>query len=56
MGQKVSTIVSESLSTGFYSSQWEPNENLLSGMYIYRLKVAGKENSSVISKKLIVNH
>lgn len=56
MGQKVSTIVNGSFNPGFYSSQWEPNENLLSGVYIYRLKVAGKENSSVVSKKLVINH
>jgi len=56
MGQKVSTIVSGSFNTGFYASEWDPGENLLSGMYIYRLKVAGKENSSVVSKKLVINH
>lgn len=55
MGQKVSTVISESLNPGFYSSQWEPSEYLLGGVYIYRLKVVGKGNSSVISKKLIVN-
>ena len=56
MGQKVSTLTNGSYQAGFYTSDWEPSQDLINGLYIYRLKAAGKENSSVQSKKIIVNH
>ncbi|MBI1768721.1 MAG: VCBS repeat-containing protein [Bacteroidetes bacterium] len=55
MGQKVLTLTNGLFNSGFYSYQWEPNEELISGLYIYRMKVVGKDNSSILSKKIIVN-
>ncbi len=56
LGQRVSTLVNGSLASGFYSVQWEPGQELNGGMYLYRIRVAGKDNASVLSKKIIVNH
>jgi hypothetical protein len=40
VGEEVATIVSNRLSAGSYSYEWDAN-NLASGIYIYRLKTEG---------------
>ncbi|HEV8514588.1 MAG TPA: T9SS type A sorting domain-containing protein, partial [Cyclobacteriaceae bacterium] len=56
LGQKVSTIVDGLYSPGFYSSQWETTQTTLSsGLYIYRIKVADKNKSVVLSGKIVLN-
>jgi hypothetical protein len=56
LGQKVSTLAEGSYSPGFYSLQWETNQSALSnGLYIYRIKVADKSKSVVLSGKIVIN-
>lgn len=56
MGKKMCTLVSQSLPSGFYTSQWEPGQETNSGLYIYRMNAVGNGNSSTLTKKIIVTH
>jgi ASPIC and UnbV/Bacterial Ig-like domain/FG-GAP-like repeat/Fibronectin type III domain len=56
MGKKITTLVEGQLKPGFYSSKWETvQSNLSNGLYVYRMRVAGKDKSEVLSGKIILN-
>lgn len=55
MGQKISTLVNQSLASGFYTTQWEPGQEMNAGLYMYRMTTCNR-TSSVLTKKIIVTH
>jgi len=56
MGKQVSVLQNGLLPAGFYESQWDTSKDqLVNGMYTYRLVVAGDGKSEVYSNKIVLN-
>ncbi len=57
LGQKVTTLVSERQSAGFYQIEWDAG-NLVSGVYLYRLETydpsQGTEHGFVETRKTVL--
>lgn len=57
MGRKIATLVDGVLTPGFYSYPWQTEQvNLRNGLYLYRMKVAGKTKTEILSGKITLNH
>ncbi len=53
LGQKVATLVNKKQPAGRYEANWEAS-GFASGIYVYKLKANGQEQSAILTKKLIL--
>lgn len=54
LGQRVSTLVNGEVEPGFYTADWDA-ENNPKGIYFYRLTILGKDASNILTEKVILN-
>lgn len=55
MGKKVETLFNGELESGFYEIPWIVNEELISGLYTYRLVVGANQKKEVRSGKIVIS-
>lgn len=55
-GHRVSTLANKIFTPGFYSTEWDTEPlGLSGGLYLYRLKVIGKNGAETFTKKVLLN-
>jgi hypothetical protein len=56
LGRKISTLVDQSLPSGFYNSIWESNQSHVNdGIYVYKLTVLNNGKVESYNKRIIIN-
>jgi len=55
MGKKIETLVNGELAPGFYEIPWTVSDELISGLYTYRLVVGANQKKEVRSGKIIIS-
>jgi hypothetical protein len=56
LGNRITTLANDQLSPGFHSSSWSPEQQQISsGIYIYKLMVNDNTTKKILTEKILIN-